>query len=244
MKRALVLRVIRRIGVFAAKNMKDMIDPSGPLSKPKRRYKTRAKKLVLGDGLLRQLTALAQLQCTQKEAARVLRVSHRLLVQFLADHAEARQAWDRGRSLGHVSLRRLLWRQAQHNAAQARFLGKHWLGMDGKPRHHTTDDAPPVLSDEENTARIHELLAEARRRSNLATDHKPPDAAESAIPPGDLAGDLSDALQDLQIPDELLDWLDLCGSELSKAIDDLQLGDDPLGTLDLCGLEDPGDFKP
>ena len=165
-------------------------------------------------------------------------------MQFLAEHAEARQAWDRGRSLGHVSLRRLLWRQAQHNPAQARFLGKHWLGMDGKTGQAKTDDVPPVLSDEENTARIHELLAEARRRSNPATDHERPDPAASAIPPGDLTGDLSDALQDLQIPDELLDWLDLCDSELSKAIDDLQLGDDPLGALDLCGLEDPGDSKP
>jgi hypothetical protein len=235
MKRAVVLRVIRRIGVFAAKNMKDMTDPSGPLPKPKRRYQARAKKLILGDELLRQLTTLAQLQCTQKEAARVLCVSHRLLVQFLAEQTEARAAWDRGRALGHVSLRRLLWRQAQHNSAQARFLGKHWLGMDGKPRHDTTEDAPPVLSPEENIARIHELLAEARRRSNRATDHKLPDSAASAIPPGDLADDLSDALQDLQLPDEVLD------SELAKAIEDLQLADDLLGALDLCGLEDPGD---
>jgi hypothetical protein len=241
MKRAVVLRVIRRIGVLAAKNMKDLIDPSGPLPKPKRRYKARAKKLVLGDGLLRQLTALAQLQCTQKEAARVLRVSHRLLVQFLADHAEARQAWDRGRSLGHVSLRRLLWRQAQHNPAQARFLGKHWLDMDGKPRHHTTEDAPPVLSDEENTARIHELLAEARRGSNRTTDHKLPDSAASTIPPGDLSGDLSDVLKDLQLPDDLLDSLDHCDWDLSEAIQDLQLPDDLLGALDLFGSEDPGD---
>ena len=155
--------------------MNNMIDTSSPLPKTKRRYKARAKKLVLGDELLRQLTALAQLQCTQKEAARVLCVSHRLLVQFLAEQPEARAAWDRGRALGHISLRRLLWRQAQHNPAQARFLGKHWLEMDGKPRHHTTEDAPPVLSPEESIALIHELIAEARRRSNRATDHKPPE---------------------------------------------------------------------
>jgi hypothetical protein len=185
-----VLRVIIRIGVFAAKNMKGIIEPSGPLPKPKRRYKARATKLVLGDELLRQLTALAQLQCTQKETPRVLSVSHRPLVQFLADHAEARQAWDRGRSLGHV-------------------------------------DAPPVLSQKESIARIHELIAEAHRRSNRATDHKAPDPATAATPLGDLAGDLSHALQDLPIPNEFQDWLDLCDSELSKAIEDLRLGDDP-----------------
>ena len=98
-----------------------------------------------------------------------------------------------------------------------------------------------MLSREENIARIHELLGEARRRSNPATDHERPDPAASAIPLGDLADDLSDALQDLQLPGEILDWLDLRESELSKVIEDLQLGDDPLGALDLCGLEDPGD---
>ena len=130
--------------------------------------------LVLADPLLRQLTAFAQIQCTQKEASKVLGVSHRLLVQFLADHPEAREAWDRGRSLGHVSLRRLLWRQAQQNSAQARFLGKHWLGMDVKPRQAITVTSPSVLSDDENIARIHELMAEARRRSNRISDPKLP----------------------------------------------------------------------
>ena len=68
-----------------------------------------------------------------------------------------------------------------------------------------------MLSPKENIARIHELIAEARRRSNRATDHKPPDSAASAKPPGDLAGDLSEAIQDLQLPDDLLGALDRFG---------------------------------
>ena len=103
------------------------------------------------NNLLRQITALAKIQCTQKEAAKVLLVSHRLLVKFLAEHAEAREAWKRGRAIGDVSLRRLLWKQAQHDAPQARFLAKHWLKMDEKPRQRTGKEASPVRSDKENT---------------------------------------------------------------------------------------------
>ena len=104
------------------------------------------------------------MQSTQKEAATALGVSPRLLVQFLAEHPEAREAWDRGRALGRFSLRRLLWKQAKRDPAQARFLGKHWLKMDGKPPHRATASDPSMESPEENMTRIHELLAEARRK--------------------------------------------------------------------------------
>lgn len=147
--------------------MDDLIDAEPP--KPKRRYKARAKKLVLSGELLRQLTVLAQLQCTQKEAAEVLAVSPRLLAQFLAEHPEAREAWNRGRGIGHVSLRRLLWKQAQVDPTQARFLGKHWLDMGGKPRQRTDDEDKPVVSDEERIARILELQAKVLAKAGDPT---------------------------------------------------------------------------
>ena len=149
---------------LAAKNNHDGGQVLGE-PKLKRRYRPRSRKLVLGEHLLRQITALAKIQCTQKEAAKVLLVSHRLLVKFLAEHAEARGAWKRGRAIGDVSLRRLLWKQAQHDAPQARFLAKHWLKMDEKPRQRTGKEDSPVRSDKENTARILELQAKARRLS-------------------------------------------------------------------------------
>ena len=71
----------------------------------------------MAEPLLRQLTVLAEIQCTQKE----------LLGSFLAENPDAREAWQRGKSLGRVSLRRLLWRQARLTPAQARFLAKSWL---------------------------------------------------------------------------------------------------------------------
>ena len=216
--------------------MREVIDPTGDKQKSKRSYTPRAKKLVLTEPLLRQLMAFAQIQCTQKEASKVLGVSHRLLVQFLADHPEAREAWDRGRSLGHVSLRRLLWRQAQHNSAQARFLGKHWLGMDVKTRQAITDTTPSVLSDDENVARIHELIAEARRRSNRIIDPKLPDSAASAPRPRELPGDLSATIEDFDellghepgqgLGLELVD--DLLGLELVDDILSLEIADDLL----------------
>ena len=126
----------------------------------KRRYKARPRKLVLGGPLLRQLAALAEIQCTQREAARVLGVSPRLLGQFLAEHADAREAWKRGKSLGRVSLRRLLWRQAQVDPAQAQFLAKNWLD-DGDDQEDTNNNTA-ILTDEERTSRILELLAKVR----------------------------------------------------------------------------------
>ena len=89
--------------------------------------------------MLHQLAALAEIQCTQREAARVLGVSPRLLGQFLAEHPDAREAWQRGKSLGRVSLRRLLWRQAQVDPAQARFLAKSWLD-DGDDQEDTNNN--------------------------------------------------------------------------------------------------------
>ena len=82
----------------------------------------------------------------------------------------------------------------------------------------------------ENIARIHELLAEARRRSNQAADHKTPDLWPSVIPPGGLEDTWSEAVQDLQLPDDVLDSLQLAD------------WDDLLGTLDLGGLDDPGNL--
>ena len=145
---------------FAAENMRHETDISGAAGQPqqgKRRYKARHRKLVLGGPLLLQLAALAEIQCTQREAARVLGVSPRLLGQFLAEHADAREAWKRGKSLGRVSLRRLPWRQAQVDPAQARFLAKSWL--DDEDDEEDAKNNTAVLTDEERTARILELLA-------------------------------------------------------------------------------------
>ena len=78
----------------------------------------------------------------------------------IAPRGDAREAWKRGKSSGRVSLRRLLWRQAQVDPAQARFLAKSWL-EDGDDQEDTSNN-PAVLTDEERIARILELLAKVR----------------------------------------------------------------------------------
>ena len=178
--------------------------------KPKRRYKARARKLVLTGPLLHQLTTLAEIQCTQKEAAGVLGVSHRLLVQFLSEQPEAREAWDRGRGFGHVSLRRLLWKQAQADPAQARFLGKHWLKMDGKSPQRAADNDRPAPSQEENMARILELLAIAREGRNRGTADNPTDATaacSASVGARDWDPDLSAAISSPLQQDDFLSSL-------------------------------------
>ena len=120
------------------------------------KYK-RKHKLELDDSTLAQIAALAQIQCTQKEAAAVLGVGHTTFEEFLATYEEAKAAWKDGKQAGRASLRRLLWKQAQTDEAQARFLAKdrRWLQME--------DTTPTVnltvnnLSIEDRKQRILEL---------------------------------------------------------------------------------------
>src|SRR5208337_3813320 len=49
--------------------------------------------------------------------------------QFLREHTKARKAWERGRALERISLRRLQFLQAQTSPAMAIWLGKQYLGQ-------------------------------------------------------------------------------------------------------------------
>lgn len=120
------------------------------------RYKRRYK-LEPDDATFAQIAALAQIQCTQKEAAAVLNVSHSTFENFLAQNEDAKAAWLDGKQTGRASLRRLLWKQAQTDEGQARFLAKdkRWLQME--------DNSPTVnltvnnVSIEERKQRVLEL---------------------------------------------------------------------------------------
>ena len=71
-----------------------------------------------------ELRRLAVLHCTQQEAASFFGVSLSHIEKRLHDEAEMKRAWDEGRALGAVSLRRQqteLARQGQrHDADLAR----------------------------------------------------------------------------------------------------------------------------
>ncbi len=78
---------------------------------------------------LRRVQVLAQIHCSLAEAASVLLVSRKTLEQFLREHPKARQAWERGRALERVSLRRLQFLQTAKSPAMAIWLGKQYLGQ-------------------------------------------------------------------------------------------------------------------
>ena len=77
---------------------------------------------------LRWLQVLASVGCTQDEAARFLRVSASTLDRRLAED-KYRVAWEEGVGEARFSLRRKLYKLADHNVAAAIFLAKNELGM-------------------------------------------------------------------------------------------------------------------
>lgn len=139
------------------------------------RYK-RKTKLEPTDETFSQITALAQIQCTQKEAAAVMGVAHSTFEYFLAEYPEAREAWRDGKQTGRASLRRLLWKQAQTDPSQARFLAKdrRWLQMEDKSLEVNVTVSP--LSMEERQSKVLELQAKVISDGRSLVPVKNPDA--------------------------------------------------------------------
>jgi hypothetical protein len=125
----------------------------------------RPPKLKPDATTLKQLAGLGAILCTTKEAAAALDVSEPTFLKFLADHPEAKAAFEDGKGKGKMSLRRSQFRLAEKNAAMAIFLGKNYLGQTDR-QEHTGADGGPIqfanMSREERRARIAEL--EERRR--------------------------------------------------------------------------------
>ena len=102
--------------------------PKWKRNSPKRPAERRAK-LSPDKATLRRVQVLAQIHCSLAEAASVLLVSRKTFEQFLREHPKACQAWERGRALERVSLRRLQFLQAAKRPAMAIWLGKQILGQ-------------------------------------------------------------------------------------------------------------------
>jgi len=89
----------------------------------------RPPKIVSDDRTLQQITGLAQIQCTQEEAAAVLGVHRDTFGDFLRRDKKAADAWEMGQLRGKASLRRTQFKLAETNAGMAIFLGKNLLGQ-------------------------------------------------------------------------------------------------------------------
>lgn len=93
----------------------------------------RPPKLNESEEILKQIEGLARIQCTQREAAAVLRVHRNTLSDFLSSSEKAREAWDNGLESGKASLRRLQFKAAENgNPTMAIWLGKQWLDQRDK----------------------------------------------------------------------------------------------------------------
>jgi hypothetical protein len=126
-----------------------------------------------------ELERLARLLCTEDEAASFFDCNVRTIKRYL-NRAEFREAWDKGRSYGRLSLRRLQWRHASgtgNSAVQMTIhLSKHWLGesekvlaelsgKDGGPIRHAREVIPKDLSglsDDELSALYREAVTASR----------------------------------------------------------------------------------
>jgi hypothetical protein len=128
--------------------------------RPRIAFKYPRKPMLLpNEETYRKIYALAQLQCTQKEAAGALGCSYSLLEKFIQDNPEAKTAWWEGRQTGKVSLRRMLWKMASEGDSKvAMFLAKddRWLKME--KRTEINDNRTIVFTDEQNRERILELV--------------------------------------------------------------------------------------
>jgi hypothetical protein len=135
-----------------------------------------------------ELEKLARLQCTEAEVAAFFQCSERTVIRYLNNRKfpEYREAWERGRALGRMSLRRLQWQHANGKGASAVqmtiHLSKHWLGESERalavdPGHSLPRVTSPASQTSEGvplkqqTADGREVAYEAPNITRLA-DHK------------------------------------------------------------------------
>lgn len=91
-----------------------------------------------------EIRALSELQVTDREAAAFFGISLQTFREMIRVDSSAREAWEDGRQLGRISLRKNQFALSRHNASMAQWLGKQYLdqkdvqqlemsGRDGEP---------------------------------------------------------------------------------------------------------------
>lgn len=113
--------------------------PSKKASEPKRKA-GRPPSIVVDEKMLEQVKMIAGLQCSQGEAAVILKISRSTFEGLLRNNEKVRQSWDDGKDSGKASLRRLQFENAKAgNTSMQIWLGKQWLGQ--KDKHEYGGDA-------------------------------------------------------------------------------------------------------
>lgn len=93
-----------------------------------------------------QVKGLGRLQCLPREAAAFLNIRVDTFNRLLRDDPKMKEAWEKGKALGCISLRRKQARLAGTNAAMSIFLGKQWLGQKDVVGHEIGDSEGQPLN--------------------------------------------------------------------------------------------------
>lgn len=127
-------------------------------------YKKRAPNAKLDPrndtGLYQRIFELGRLRVTQEEAAAVLGVHVSNFRAFLKSDEAAQAAWDDGREMCKVSIRRQLFLHAKDDPATARYLANNFLDLSNDPsknRAIENQGSTAAMNREEAMARILEL---------------------------------------------------------------------------------------
>jgi hypothetical protein len=102
--------------------------PSEPLPRMTKPSADEAHNLVQNSETLNELPELGAAQCSIPEAAAAMGISAAELEDLLADHPEARTAFDKAAARARIDLRAAQFAQARTNAPMAAFVAKQYLG--------------------------------------------------------------------------------------------------------------------
>jgi hypothetical protein len=115
------------------------------------------------------IRALSQLQVSEAEAAASLGIQLKTFREIIRIDALAREAWEQGRELGKVSLRRAQFAMAQRHPQMAIFLGKQYLGQNEiQVIEHSGRDGGPIKTldlnrlDSSGRKQLRTILEQAR----------------------------------------------------------------------------------
>lgn len=129
------------------------------------RPRQQRKKIVR----ISEIRALSELQCSEAEAAAALKISLKTFREMLRIDVKAKEAWEDGRQLGRVSIRRKQFALADRHPQMAIFLGKQYLGQsDVSVVEHSGRDGGPIKTldltklDAEGRAQLRDILTKTR----------------------------------------------------------------------------------
>lgn len=123
-----------------------------PLKRTEPNLGGRPRKLIPDMETLNKVRGLASLFCTLDDAAQFLDVTEKTFIDFINTFTAAKEAWEKGKGEGKISLRRTQAALAKDNVAMAIFLGKNYLGQSDKKEYEHRHSVKPMDPDADQSA--------------------------------------------------------------------------------------------